>query len=154
MTDEDALSLVAYCGLYCGLCAERARVPSMAGRLQETLKEEGYDSFYQFVPDIKDGYPQFMQLLDRFAKMECGCRSGKGGPPDCAMRECAKRRKLEACPMCDEYPCAKIESFAGTYPTLIQDGRRMKKVGIKKWVEEQEIRAKRGFVYSDSKYES
>ena len=35
------------------------------------------------------------------------------------------------------------------YPTLIADGKRIKKIGIDAWIEEQEERVKTGFAYAD-----
>ncbi|MCR4407622.1 MAG: hypothetical protein NUW24_12000, partial [Anaerolineae bacterium] len=40
------LEEVAYCGLYCGLCASRRRIPQQAAALRETLRREGYDRGY------------------------------------------------------------------------------------------------------------
>lgn len=152
MTDQDPLRLVAYCGLYCGLCAERARLPPQARQLQQTLHEEGYDDFYQYIPEMKEDYPKFSEFLQRLANMDCACRSGKGGPPDCEIRVCAKARNITVCPLCKEYPCVKIETLAERYPILIQDGKKMQKVGTEKWIEEQENRVKRGLVYADLRY--
>jgi len=98
---------------------------------------------------MKDVYPVFSRFLQKLAEFECICRTGKGGPPDCKVRECARQRNIKVCPLCKEYPCQYIISLAERYPLLIQDGRRMQKVGVKRWIEEQEERARRGFAYSD-----
>jgi len=58
MTDNN-LRLVAYCGLYCGLCAHRARIPKRAKSLKETLHDEGMDSWYKYVPSMKETFPVF-----------------------------------------------------------------------------------------------
>ncbi|MEM3700359.1 MAG: hypothetical protein QXL57_05785 [Candidatus Bathyarchaeia archaeon] len=47
-----------------------------------------------------------------------------------------------------------IKSLAEHYPTLIQDGKRLQKVSIEKWIREQEERAKRGVVYADIRYKT
>jgi hypothetical protein len=152
MPEKDSLRLVTYCGLYCGLCAERARVPQQARQLRRTLHESGYDFFYRYVPGMKDTYPVFSKFLKSLGKMDCTCRSGIGGPPDCKIRECAKRRKVKVCPLCDDYPCAHIRTLGETYPILIEDGRRMRKIGVTKWISDQEKRVKKGLVYADLKY--
>lgn len=154
MTPKDPMRLVTYCGLYCGLCAERVRVPPQARQLRETMRAEGYDFWHKFVPSMKKTYPTFVKFLEDLSEIDCTCRSGKGGPPDCKMRECAKSRKVKSCPMCDDYPCQHIKTLAEAYPTLIQDGLKMRKLGVKKWIEEQEARARRGFVYADIRYKS
>lgn len=145
---ENPLRFVAYCGLYCGLCANRNRIPQRAKLLQETLHEESMDSWYEYIPSMKDTFPTFWKFLDILAKMDCICRTG-GGPPDCKIRECARAKKVDTCPFCSGYPCNLIEHLAAHYVTAIQDGKRLKKIGLKDWVKEQEKRVKRGVVYAD-----
>ena len=145
---ENPLRLVTYCGLYCGLCAHRSRIPKRAKLLQEALHEEGMDSWYQYSQSMKDTFPPFWKFLETLVKMDCTCRTG-GGPPNCKIRECAKKREVDTCPLCSEYPCNLIESLAEHYVMVIQDGKRLKKIGLKAWVKEQEGRVKRGVVYAD-----
>jgi len=151
MSDENSLLLVTYCGLYCGLCAQHTRIPHNARQLQQTLQEEGLEDFYQYFPEMKKVFPQFSQFLENLAKFDCTCRSGKGGPSNCEIRECVRQRSINVCPQCKEYPCQHIQKLAERYPTLIQDGKRLQKIGIQKWIDEQEQRAKRGMSYSDLK---
>ena len=103
MTNKDMLRLVAYCGLYCGLCAHRNRIPQQAKQLQKSLREERYDDWYQYVPDMKTTLPVFWQFLQKLATRDCTCRTG-GGPPDCKIRECAKQKGMQICSQCKEYP--------------------------------------------------
>ncbi len=147
---ENTLQLVGHCGLYCGLCAHRNRIPQCAKLLRETLHEEGMDSWYKYYPSMKDTFPTFWKFLDSLVKMDCTCRTG-GGPPDCKIRICAKEKGVDLCPFCAEYPCSLIESLAEHYVMVIQDGKRLRKIGLKAWVKEQEARAKRGVVYADTR---
>jgi len=147
---ENTLRLVGYCGLYCGLCAHRNRIPQHAKLLRETLHEEGMDSWYEYYPSMKDTFPTFWKFLGSLVKMDCTCRTG-GGPSDCKIRICAKEKGVDACPFCAEYPCSLIESLAEHYVMVIQDGKRLQKIGLKAWVREQEARAKRGVVYADTR---
>ncbi len=147
---ENPLRLVGYCGLYCGLCANRNRIPQRAKLLKETLHEEGMDFWYKYIPSMKETFPTFWEFLKTLVKMDCTCRTG-GGPPDCKLRECAKKRRVDACPFCPEYPCSLIENLAEHYVTIIQDGKRLKKVRLKTWVKEQEKRSHRGVVYADTR---
>jgi len=151
MSDENSLWLVTYCGLYCGLCAQHMRIPLQANQLQQTLQEEGYEDFYQYFPEMKNFFPQFSQFLEKLAKFNCTCRSGKGGPPNCEIRKCVQQRGINVCPQCREYPCERIQKLAEHYPTLIQDGKRLQKIGMQKWIDEQEQRIKRSISYSDLK---
>lgn len=151
MKREDLLRQVAYCGLYCGLCAQCSRIPQQAKQLQKSLHEEGYDDWYQYVPNLKDSFPPFWSFLQNLGNMDCTCRTG-GGPPDCKIRECAREKKMDVCTDCKEYPCALIQNLAKHYPTLIQDGKRLQEVGLEKWVEQQEERVRRSVVYADIRY--
>jgi len=140
-------SLVTYCGLYCGLCAQKCRIPKMALALHDAMKKEGYEIWGENF----SGFSEFWAFLNNLIKSESNysCRDGTCGPPTCAIRICARERNIDICISCEEYPCEKIEGIAKGYPTLIADGRRMKDIGIDAWIEEQEERAKTGFAYAD-----
>ena len=151
MSNQNLLRHVAYCGLYCGLCAHRSRIPQQAKQLQKSLHEERMDNWYQYVSEMKNTFPTFWQFLQRRIDLDCTCRTG-GGPPDCKIRQCAKQKGIEICTQCKEYPCKLIQNLAEHYPTVIQDGKRLQKIGLEKWVKEQEERVKRGVVYADIRY--
>jgi len=150
MSNQNLLRHVAYCGLYCGLCAHRNRIPQQALQLQKSLHEEGFDDWYQYIPEMKEAFPPFWKFLQKLAELDCTCRTG-GGPPDCKIRDCAKQKGIEVCAQCKEYPCTLIQALAEHYPTIVQDGKRLKKIGLAAWVNEQEERAKRGVVYADTR---
>jgi hypothetical protein len=59
MTDQ--LEFVTCCGLYCELCAERARIPRQAAALQHAMTEEGWPYWGHTVP----GFTEFWQFLER-----------------------------------------------------------------------------------------
>jgi hypothetical protein len=115
----------------------------------KTLHEEGFDGFYKYAPEMKDDFPVFWRFLGGLAEFDCYCRGGKGGPPDCKIRECAEMKNVRVCPECNDYPCFHTTALAEHYPILILDGRRMQMIGLEKWIEEQKERAKHGFAYSD-----
>lgn len=144
------LALVTYCGLYCGLCGKRARVPGRALALRESLENAGIEHWGSGLP----GFEEFWRLLEWLSDVRnaCpGCRSG-GGFPHCRIRECARSRGVDACPFCEEYPCELLSVPASAYPTLLPDGKRMREKGLDAWLEEQRERAKSGFVYADIIY--
>ncbi len=124
--------IVGYCGLYCGLCANRNRIPEHAKLLQNTLHDEGFDSLYQYIPSMKDTFPPFWKFLNSLVKMDCTCKTG-GVPPDCKIRDGAKKKEADTCPFCTEYPCNLIENLAEHYAMAIQDGKRLKRIGMKTW---------------------
>lgn len=125
---EDLLRLIGYCGLYCGLCAHRNRIPQRAELLRETLHEEGMDSWYMYIPSMKETFPVFWKFLEELTKMDCTCRTG-GGPPDCKIRICAKGKEVDACPFREEYPWSLIESLADTMSWLFRMERDCERYG-------------------------
>ena len=144
MTD---LTMVTCCGLYCGLCAQRNRIPPGAAALRDAMRKEGYEFWGNEMP----GFPEFWKFLTDLADSagRCSCREGRCGPPFCGIRKCALSRGIDVCSFCEEYPCARIEGLAKGYPTLLADGMRMKDIGIEAWIAEQEERARTGFSYAD-----
>ena len=145
----EQLEFVTYCGLYCGLCADRARIPKRAAALQEAMAEEGWPYWGHTVP----GFTEFWRFLEKLhADGGCrGCRAG-GGFPQCQIRVCARQRGLELCSRCSDFPCDHIEALGARYPTLIADNRRLQAIGLEQWLSEQQERARRGFVYADIRY--
>ena len=139
--------LITYCGLYCGLCAERCLLPSKSRELRELVKDEGYDLFHEHVPGMKDHYPSFVKMLEDLSVMDCKCRDGSGGPPGCEIRACAKGRGLFVCMECEDHPCDKWNSVAKSYPFLIIDAFRYQDVGKERWTEEQREKGRKGFNY-------
>jgi hypothetical protein len=143
----DKLEQVTYCGLYCGLCSHRNRIPERAKSLQSSMQKEGWNIWGREQP----GFKEFWPFLSQLAKSEplCSCRGGQCGPPFCGIRKCAQKKGMEVCPFCDEYPCERIMGIAKGYPTMLSDAQRMKEKGLETWTKEQEKRRKTGFAYVD-----
>jgi len=142
------LKHVTYCGLHCELCSSRGRLPIQATKLKETMNLDGWHLWGKYV--YKD-FDQFWNVLSNLTEPDkcCpGCRQG-GGDPECKIRTCAKEKNVDVCPMCDDFPCELINNFAKIYPLVIPDGKRMAEIGIEKWIDEQKIRAEKGFIYAD-----
>ncbi|MDX1358477.1 MAG: DUF3795 domain-containing protein [Clostridia bacterium] len=138
---------LTYCGLYCELCDARNKTPGKARELRQSLKD---GEFEEWGPGIKE-YDDFWKLLNRFSDtpVEMCCKNETCGHPNCRIRKCAKARGVETCAFCEDYPCEMILRFYESEPLLLHDGQRMKKIGIDKWIEEQEQRKEKGFNYSD-----
>jgi hypothetical protein len=141
------MRLVAYCGLYCGLCGERNRIPVRAKALREAMVAEGYAAWGSEVPGC-EGFWSFLGGLCDPETTCPGCR-GDGGPPRCAIRACAREKGVEVCVRCGDFPCERVQQLAQGYPTLVADARRLERIGHKAWIEEQERRAETGFCYAD-----
>jgi hypothetical protein len=139
----------AYCGLYCGLCATRRRIPAQAAALRAAVVKEGYDFFSADIPALKEIYAAFRKGLDWFAAGACpGCRAD-GGYPACPVRLCVRERGLDGCADCDGWPCDKAAFLLQSYVNLPGDVARRRKIGAEKWAAEQEERARAGFCYAD-----
>ncbi len=148
MTD---LKYVTYCGLYCRLCANLARVPRQASALRETLRKDGWE---RFGPQLIEGFGGFWDVLAKLSRTEQTCQGCRGGcgDPDCAIRRCARERAIELCPSCPDFPCAHLDRLGKRYPNLIADGMRQRQVGLERWLEEQEERCRTGFCYADLRH--
>lgn len=141
------LTLVAYCGLYCGLCAQRARVPRQARALKHTMSTEGYEYWAGEIPGFDEFWGFLASLCDPDEACP-GCRRG-AGLPFCGIKKCALSRDVDVCARCEEYPCHRIAELGRGYPTLLADGERMAALGMDAWIEEQEERRETGFAYAD-----
>jgi len=139
------LQFVTYCGLHCQLCSQRGRIPNQARQLRVSMAKDGWDKWATDMPDFN----AFWQWLNKLSGEGCpGCRRG-GGPPFCGIRKCARQKGVDICPLCEEFPCHRIEALAKGYVTLIADGQRMKEIGLEAWIAEQLERARTGFCYAD-----
>jgi len=146
------LTHVTYCGLYCKLCDNLARIPEQSSALYETLRKGGWE---YFGPQCIAGFNEFWSALEALGRMgqECkGCRGGCGNP-DCNIRKCAQDRNVTLCSSCEDYPCDHISELAKRYPNVISDGKRQQELGLDKWIQLQEQRCKTGFCYCDIRYE-
>jgi len=144
------LEQVTYCGLYCGLCARRNRIPTRARALVDAMHTEGWDVWGGETP----GFREFWAFLTDMAVSESrySCRASQCGAPFCGIRKCAREKNIQVCVHCDEYPCERILDLAKRYVNLLADGARLKEIGLDAWIEEQEERRKTGFAYADIRF--
>ena len=146
------LKCVTYCGLFCGLCLNAGRIPQTADALRGLLERVHVEEWGPEHADF-DAFWRFLAELIAF-RDRASCRTHACGIEPCAIRGCAEKREVVACPLCREYPCEKIATLASRYPTLLTDGERMRDLGMDLWVKEQEARKARGFAYVDVRYDS
>ncbi|MGC9317226.1 MAG: DUF3795 domain-containing protein [Armatimonadota bacterium] len=142
------LKHATYCGLYCRLRTHTARIPHQVRALQETMRKKGWEHFGK---GVDANFAAFWQTLERLSTTDdtCpGCRGGCG-LPGCEIRACAREREVEVCPMCEDYPCARIEDLGRAYPTLLWDGACLQRIGLDAWIAKQEERRATNFAYAD-----
>lgn len=146
------LQFVAYCGLYCKLCAQCGRIPAQAQALHDSMNREGYPYWGKDIPNFESFWDFLGNLADETKQCE-GCRSGACGYPFCEIRSCAIERDVVTCPLCKDFPCKQINALAEVYPTLVADGQHLREMGLEDWIEIQEKRVAAGFCYADIRHE-
>ncbi len=121
-------ALVAACGIYCGAC------PALGASLKAGAKRS----------DIK-----------------ClGCWNPKHAPsyaPKCAVRKCAKLKKVQSCGQCKDYPCKLIPPLFNDKPKYGLREKNLNAVrdqGLEVWLADQKKRwtcgtCGKGFGYGD-----
>jgi hypothetical protein len=145
------LKYVTYCGLYCKHCTNFARIPQQAKALYQTMKREGYEYFGPYESQEFSDFWKYLQRLTELDKTNPACRGGCGDP-NCKIRICAREKGQEICVYCNEYPCNNFEFLIKQYPALLGDGRKLKEMGIDAWIQAQEERCKRGYCFSEGRY--
>ena len=138
----ERLSEVAYCGVYCPNCEARCQIPERASSLIGSMKAAQYDDWcpetvWKFLNDLTD------------VSVTKSCREETCGDQNCGIKKCAKNKGVTVCPLCADYPCEMIQVLSRSDPTFIFDGKRMKEIGLEKWIDEQEVRRQNGFCYGN-----
>ncbi|MBN1975393.1 MAG: DUF3795 domain-containing protein [Sedimentisphaerales bacterium] len=133
------LDMISYCGLYCGDCfGHTQKIADMARDLRKEFRNNRFDKLapvfaeIPFFKEFKD-YDKCYNLLGLLVKLRCNkmCRGGGGGSPTCAIRICAKMKKLDGCWQCDEFnTCEKLKVLEGHHgKAVIKNLRKLKKDG-------------------------
>jgi len=139
--------LAAYCGIYCGLCDHRTKIPERASALRAAMEQAEYDEWGPSLAGF-DEFWSFLQKLTRVEDTRC-CRSGTCGDGFCAIKKCARDKGVSLCVECADYPCQWVHRLGRGEPTLLHDGQRIREKGLEAWMEEQEERRAAGFCYGD-----
>ena len=138
---------ICYCGLYCENCAVKVKVEPASKVLYEEMEKAGFKEIVQMIP----GGDSFWTFLKGMANGVCvSCKEGSGNP-GCAVRLCAKEKKVEMCALCDSYPCEIFEKYFIGYPMLKNDNEIIRREGIDSWSNLQKERLASGYTYSDGK---
>lgn len=114
------------------------------------------------------------ERFDSYCGIYCGACSTPGcngckimnenhWSPDCKFIQCAQSKNVDACPLCDQYPCDNIMEFEKDkhvhHKTVVPNGKRIKEIGLEAWLEEQKERwtceqCGKGFTWFDDKCKS
>jgi len=142
---------ICYCGLYCENCAVKAKVTPAAEILYDEMRKAGFEEVINFIPGGEGFWPFLKNMTENGICVSC--KDG-GGNLGCAIRICAKEKAVDACALCESYPCEKFDAFLQQsvgYPTLKQDNELLRGQGIEAWAKLQDERRMTGFVYSDDR---
>jgi hypothetical protein len=104
---------VGPCGILCGACPlGSGTVAESAGRTRKHIEDCQIPMWSPFVPGGETiDWAAVDRGLNWIQKYACcaGCQNG-GGPPDCAIRICARERGYELCRSCGDLDgCNKFE---------------------------------------------
>jgi hypothetical protein len=134
------------CGIACATCeGGNGAIGEAAYRLQEVLKRSGIASVAHMLPggseidfDRLDKALTWMQT-----SINCpGCEQG-GGPPDCAIRLCAKGKGYQLCSECPDLEGCDKFNFLGTPERLKKTLRESKGKSKQELIEEVLAKTKR-----------
>ena len=145
------IKFACYCGLYCELCAVKAKVEPAAKVLYDEMKSAGFEDIIAYIPGGEGFWPFLKGMADN--GLCVSCRDGSGNP-GCAIRICAKEKGASMCALCDEYPCNKLAAFfkeSVGYPVLEHDNALLRDKGWEAWMALQEGRREKGYTYSEGK---
>ena len=137
---------ICYCGLYCENCAVKAKIQPAAGVLYNEMRAAGFEEVINFIPGGSGFWPFLKNIAENGTCISC--RDG-GGDPGCAIRLCAKEKGVEACALCESYPCGRFDGFLMRHPLLRQDNALLREQGLEAWSKLQDERRANGFVYQD-----
>ncbi|NVM53408.1 MAG: DUF3795 domain-containing protein [Candidatus Helarchaeota archaeon] len=121
-------ALLSPCGLYCGVCA---------------IYIAHRDNNLKFKQKLIKVYAPYASKLE---DIQCaGCLSDDiifGYCQSCPIRTCTKKKSLESCHQCDEFPCKFIKNFPIPVgkKVILRAIPEWRKLGTEKWIESEEKR--------------
>jgi hypothetical protein len=98
--------MISFCGLDCQVCPALIATRTNDDALRAKTATEWSAQFHAEI---------------KAADIRCSGCSSPTGPrfhhcSECEMRNCAIKRKLESCALCDEYPCDKLAGLHQAVP--------------------------------------
>ena len=140
MNRKDLLNRLAPCGLDCSRCYAFAdgEISILSKKLGQLLGDfEKYALRFSDDLPIFTHFPSFRLLLDYMARVDClGCRRGNCRHPLCAVKNCHKKKNVDYCFQCTEFPCENTGFSKELKQRWIQRNYRMKEIGIEAYYEE------------------
>ena len=140
MEYDEILNYLAPCGLNCRKCManKEGEIKNLSKALQKLLGnfDKYAERFSAFLPVFKK-YPAFKELLEYFCRADCaGCRNGSCKYPNCGVSACYRRKGVDFCFQCEEFPCGKTNFDPDLKRRQIKMNNRMKEIGLEAYFEE------------------
>jgi hypothetical protein len=164
ITIKETRGLIGYCGAYCGECGIlKGRIIAIVARdLKELIESYHYPDWLPKFGGIDFNFEEFQKGLDYFTREKSGCYTQvpckEGcGVPGCKMKECAKKKEIEYCFECGEFPCPTAKEHClqfgeESYHAMIIEHEEFRKLGIDAWTKAHQQRAEKGYCSSTRKY--
>jgi len=135
--------LIGCCGLYCGDCVGQTQtVANLARDLRKELRKYRFGDLADtlatipFFKEFKD-YEKCYNVLGAMVKMRCtkACR-GNCGPPNCKIRNCARKKELNGCWQCDDFSaCEKLKMLEPHHGKAhLKNLRKLKRQGVASFI--------------------
>jgi len=140
---------------FCGACGiYQGKIKEAVENLLNVIRAYGFDKIMpelvKWEPTLQH-YPEFESVMSGLVKLfgECpGCAAG-GGDPNCAVRSCAQKKKYATCAKCDSMEtCEKVQRYGSK---ALEGLRKIKSVGIDKWIKEMQNKVDSGYCYLDER---
>ena len=155
-----AKELVGYCGIFCGVSGlYKGRVMAeVANDLKELMEYENFSQEWLSKFGISFSIEDFLRGLNYFSNKNSSCYPQvpckKGcGIPDCKVRECAKKKGIEICFECSEFPCKQFSQFEEKERlNIAKEYENFKKLGMEEWIKTQIQKADKGYCEATKKY--
>jgi hypothetical protein len=92
--------------------------------------------FSRFAP-VFENYSSFKRLLEYFTQAGCkGCRNGDCVYPNCGVAPCHKKKGVDFCFQCGEFPCERTNFDPNLKERWIKMNNLMKQKGVEAYFEE------------------
>ena len=131
MTEKSDRWLISVCGLNCAKCDMY-----QAGHGNEKLRDE-----------IVEWFRKERNEIVKPEQIRCeGCRGSleTHWSPDCKMMLCAKKKALQYCFQCEDFPCNILKKFGSDgmshHKRTFDNLKKMKEIGLERWIAEQQKR--------------
>jgi hypothetical protein len=127
-TESSDKWVISICGLNCAKCDIHA-----AGHGNEKKRNE-----------IIEWFKKERNRTLEPEQVRCeGCRGPLNAhwSDDCKMMLCAKRKEMQYCFQCEDFPCAIVDGFAldgaPHHRRTVENAKRMREIGLDAWIAEQ-----------------